>query len=195
MTFDYNGGTSDGKTELVLPYDDSVRFPKVVLTKQGVDFIGWSTKQNPTSDAEIFKLANLDPDNGVNPDTTTVSSKVTTWPDENNKVLYAVWRSATGPSHAPAKKKVLTVHYHANFDPNEELALDLDPNPLLDDMDDDFGFEPDPLPEDVLDPTVEAVKTVTYQPDENIVLRCLSAAATFLWAGTQNRTAQAKSTR
>lgn len=184
VTFDYNGGTSDGKTKLVLPYDDSVRFPKVVLTKQGVDFIGWSTKQNPTSDAEIFKLANLDPDNGVNPDTTTVSSKVTTWTDENNKVLYAVWRSATGPSHAPAKKKVLTVHYHANFDPNEELALDLDPNPLLDDMDDDFGFEPDPLPEDVLDPTVEAVKTVTYQPDENIVLRhCMFKRGGYVFVG------------
>ena len=184
VTFDYNGGTSDGKTKLVLPYDDSVRFPKVVLTKQGVDFIGWSTKQNPTSDAEIFKLANLDPDNGVNPDTTTVSSKVTTWTDENNKVLYAVWRSATGPSHAPAKKKVLTVHYHANFDPNEELALDLDPNPLLDDMDDDFGFEPDPLPEDVLDPTVEAVKTVTYQPDENVVLRhCMFKRGGYVFVG------------
>ena len=184
VTFDYNGGTSDGKTKLVLPYDDSVRFPKVVLTKQGVDFIGWSTKQNPTSDAEIFKLANLDPDNGVNPDTTTVSSKVTTWTDENNKVLYAVWRSATGPSHAPAKKKVLTVHYHANFDLNEELALDLDPNPLLDDMDDDFGFEPDPLPEDVLDPTVEAVKTVTYKPDENVVLRhCMFKRGGYVFVG------------
>ena len=184
VTFDYNGGTSDGKTELVLPYDDSVRFPKVVLTKQGVDFIGWSTKQNPTSDAEIFKLANLDPDNGVNPDTTTVSSKVTTWPDENNKVLYAVWRSATGPSHAPAKKKVLTVHYHANFDPNEELALDLDPNPLLDDMDDDFGFEPDPLPEDVLDPLEGAVMTVTYKPDENVVLRhCMFKRAGYVFVG------------
>lgn len=184
VTFDYNGGTSDGKTESVLPYDDSVRFPKVVLTKQGVDFIGWSTKQNPTSDAEIFKLANLDPDNGVNPDTTTVSSKVTTWPDENNKVLYAVWRSATGPSRAPAKKKVLTVHYHANFDPNEELALDLDPNPLLDDMDDDFGFEPDPLPEDVLDPLEGAVMTVTYKPDENVVLRhCMFKRAGYVFVG------------
>ena len=184
VTFDYNGGTSDGKTELVLPYDDSVRFPKVVLTKQGVDFIGWSTKQNPTSDAEIFKLANLDPDNGVNPDTTTVSSKVTTWPDENNKVLYAVWRSATGPSHAPAKKKVLTVHYHANFDPNEELALDLDPTPLLDDMDDDFGFEPDPLPEDVIDPLEGTVMTVTYKPDENVVLRhCMFKRAGYVFVG------------
>lgn len=183
VTFDYNGGTSDGKTELVLPYDDSVRFPKVVLTKQGVDFIGWSTKQNPNSDAEIFKLANLDPDNGVNPDTTTVSSKVTTWPDENNKVLYAVWRSATGPNRAPAKK-ALTVRYHANFDPNEELALDLDPDPLLEDMDDTFGFDPNPLPEDVLDPTVEAVKTVTYKPDENVVLRnCMFKRGGYVFVG------------
>ena len=184
VTFDYNGGTTaDGATKQVLPYDDSVRFPKVVLTKQGVDFIGWSTKQNPNSDAEIFKLANLDPDNGVNPDTTTVSSKVTTWPDENNKVLYAVWRSATGPNRAPAKK-ALTVRYHANFDPMEELALDLDPDPLLDDMDEDFGFEPDPLPEDVLDPTVEAVKTVTYKPDENVVLRnCMFKRGGYVFVG------------
>ena len=51
-----------------------------------------------------------------------------------------------GPSLAPAKK-ALTLRYHANFDPTEELALDLDPDPLLDDMDDTFGFDPDPLPE------------------------------------------------
>lgn len=184
VTFDYNGGTSDGKTKLVLPYDDSVYFPQVVLTNTtaGVNFVGWSTKKNPDSDAEIFKLVSEGGD--VQPGTTKVSSKVTTWTDENNKVLYAVWRSATGPSHAPAKKKVLTVHYHANFDPMEELALDLDPNPLLDDMDDDFGFEPDPLPEDVLDPTVEAVKTVTYKPDENVVLRhCMFKRGGYVFVG------------
>lgn len=183
VTFDYNGGTSDGKTKLVLNYDDSVYFPQVVLTNTtaGVNFVGWSTKQNPDSDAEIFKLVSEGGD--VQPGTTKVSSKVTTWTDENNKVLYAVWRSATGPNRAPAKK-ALTVCYHANFDPNEELALDLDPNPLLDDMDDDFGFEPDPLPEDVLDPTVEAVKTVTYQPDENIVLRhCMFKRGGYVFVG------------
>ena len=99
----------------------------------------------------------------------------------NGNVLYAVWR--TGPSRAPAKK-ALTVRYHANFDPMEELALDLDPNPLLEDMDEDFGFEPDPLPEDVLDPTVDAVKTVTYKPDENVVLRhCMFKRAGYVFVG------------
>lgn len=183
VTFDYNGGTSDGKTKQVFAYDDSVYFPQVVLTNTtvGVNFVGWSTKQNPDSNAEIFMLVSEGGD--VQPGTTKVSSKVTTWPDENNKVLYAVWRPATGPNRAPAKK-ALTVHYHANFDPNEELALDLDPNPLLDDMDDDFGFEPDPLPEDVLDPTVEAVKTVTYKPDENVVLRnCMFKRAGYVFVG------------
>ena len=48
-----------------------------------------------------------------------------------------------GPSLTPAKK-ALTLRYHANFDPTEELALDLDPDPLLEDMDDTFGFDPDP---------------------------------------------------
>ena len=57
---------------------------------------------------------------------------------------------ATGPSLAPAKK-ALTLRYHANFDPTEELALDLDPDPLLEDMDDTFGFDPDPLPEELDD--------------------------------------------
>lgn len=183
VTFDYNGGTSDGKTKQVFAYDDSVYFPQVVLTNTtaGVNFVGWSTKQNPDSNAEIFMLVSEGGD--VQPGTTKVSSKVTTWPDENNKVLYAVWRPATGPNRAPAKK-ALTVHYHANFDPNEELALDLDPNPLLDDMDDDFGFEPDPLPEDVLDPTVEAVKTVTYKPDENVVLRnCMFKRGGYVFVG------------
>lgn len=125
-----------------------------------------------------------------------MSSKVKTWPNPNNKVLYAVWRSTTGPNRAPAKK-ALTVRYHANFDPMEELALDLDPNPLLEDMDEDFGFDPDPLPEDILDPTVEAVKIVTYKPDENVVLRhCMFKRGGYvLWAGTQNRMAQAETTR
>ena len=90
---------------------------------------------------------------------------------------------ATGPSHAPAKK-ALTVRYHANFDPNEALALDLDPNPLLDDMDEDFSFEPDPLPEDVLDPLEGAVMTVTYKPDENVVLRhCMFKRAGYVFVG------------
>lgn len=185
VTFDYNGGaTADGVTKQVLNYDDTIRFPQVVLTHpNNVTHIGWSTVKDPGPGDEIFKLASYDPDNGVNPVTTTVSSKVKTWPDKNNKVLYAVWSSTTGPSHAPAKK-ALTVRYHANFDPNEALALDLDPNPLLDDMDEDFGFEPEPLPEDVLDPTVDAVKTVTYKPDENVVLRhCMFKRAGYVFVG------------
>ena len=184
VTFDFNGGTTgDDETKRVLPYDDSLQFPKVVLTKQGVNFIGWSTKKDPAPGDEIFKLATYDPEHGVNPDVTTVSSKVKTWPDENNKVLYAVWSSTTGPNRAPAKK-ALTVRYHANFDPMEELALDLDPNPLLEDMDEDFGFDPDPLPEDVLDPTVDAVKIVTYKPDENVVLRnCMFKRGGYVFVG------------
>lgn len=183
VTFDYNGGTSDGKTKQVFAYDDSVYFPQVVLTNTtaGVNFVGWSTKQDSPSDAEIFKLVSKGGD--VQPGTTKVSSKVKNWPDPNNKVLYAVWRSTTGPNRAPAKK-ALTVRYHANFDPNEELALDLDPNPLLDDMDEDFGFEPDPLPEDILDPTVEAVKTVSYQPGEDVVLRnCMFKRSGYVFVG------------
>lgn len=88
-----------------------------------------------------------------------------------------------GPSLAPARK-ALTLRYHANFDPNEELALDLDPDPLLEDMDEDFGFEPDPLPEDILDPTVEAVKIVTYQPGEDVVLRnCMFKRSGYVFLG------------
>lgn len=90
---------------------------------------------------------------------------------------------ATGPSLAPAKK-ALTLRYHANFDPMEELALDLDPNPLLEDMDDDFGFDPDPLPEDVLDPLEEAVKIVTYKPGEDVVLRnCMFKRGGYVFVG------------
>ena len=91
---------------------------------------------------------------------------------------------AARPSLAPAAKKVLTVRYHANFDPMEELALDLDPNPLLEDMDDDFGFEPDPLPEDVDDALEEAVKTVRYQPGEDVVLRnCMFKRGGYVFVG------------
>lgn len=182
VTFDYNGGTTgDGATKQVLPYDDTIRFPKVVLThpNPSVDFVGWSTKQNP-NDAEIFKLGGA---GNVLPEQTTVSSKVKNWPNPNNKVLYAVWRSTTGPNRAPAKK-ALTVRYHANFDPNEELALDLDPDPLLDDMDDTFGFDPDPLLEDVDDALEGAVKTVSYQPGEDVVLRnCIFKRSGYVFVG------------
>ena len=90
---------------------------------------------------------------------------------------------AAGPSLAPAKK-ALTLRYHANFDPTEELALDLDPDPLLDDMDDTFGFDPDPLPEDVDDALEEAVKTVTYKPGEDVVLRnCMFKRGGYVFVG------------
>lgn len=182
VTFDYNGGTSDGKTKQVFAYDDSVYFPQVVLTNTtaGVNFVGWSTKQDSPSDAEIFKLVSKGGD--VQPGTTKVSSKVKNWPDPNNKVLYAVW-SSTGPNRAPARK-ALTLRYHANFDPNEELALDLDPDPLLDDMDDTFGFDPDPLLEDVDDALEGAVKTVSYQPGEDVVLRnCMFKRSGYVFVG------------
>ncbi len=88
-----------------------------------------------------------------------------------------------GPSLAPAKK-ALTLRYHANFDPTEELALDLDPDPLLEDMDDTFGFDPDPLPEDVDDALEEAVKTVRYQPGEDVVLRnCMFKRGGYVFVG------------
>lgn len=182
VTFDYNGGTTgDGATKQVLPYDDTIRFPKVVLTHpNNVTHIGWSTEKNPDSDDKIFKLGGA---GNVLPEQTTVSSKVKNWPNPNNKVLYAVWRSNTGPSLAPAKK-ALTVRYHANFDPNEELALDLDPDPLLDDMDDTFGFDPDPLLEDVDDALEGAVKTVSYQPGEDVVLRnCMFKRSGYVFVG------------
>lgn len=88
------------------------------------------------------------------------------------------------PSLAPAKK-ALTLRYHANFDPTEELELDLDPNPLLEDMDDTFGFDPDPLPEDVVDDPLEgAVMTVRYQPDEDVVLRhCMFKRGGYVFVG------------
>lgn len=183
VTFDYNGGTSDGKTKQVFAYDDSVYFPQVVLTNTtaGVNFVGWSTKQDSPSDAEIFKLVSKGGD--VQPGTTKVSSKVKNWPDPNNKVLYAVWSSNTGPNRAPAKK-ALTVRYHANFDPMEELALDLDPDPLLDDLDDTFGFDSDPLLEDVDDALEGAVKTVSYQPGEDVVLRnCMFKRSGYVFVG------------
>lgn len=88
-----------------------------------------------------------------------------------------------GPSLAPAKK-ALTLRYHANFGPNEELALDLDPDPLLDDMDDTFGFDPDPLLEDVDDALEGAVKTVSYQPGEDVVLRnCMFKRSGYVFVG------------
>ena len=157
VTFDFNGGKNqEGETKTKVQYfPDSYIQPMLYNSPGTSSFIGWSLNKKETPNETIY-----------HPNITQLGN--IPWPDPENKVLYARW--STGPSHAPAKK-VLTVRYHANFDPNEELALDLDPNPLLEDMDDDFGFEPDPLPEDVLDPLEEEVKTVTYKPDENVVLR------------------------
>lgn len=63
-------------------------------------------------------------------------------------------------------------------------------------MDDTFGFDPDPLLEDVDDALEGAVKTVSYQPGEDVVLRnCMFKRSGYvLWAGTQNRTVQADCT-
>ena len=127
--------------------------------------------------------------------TTNFSVKVTdlshatmsgTYSDKLTFTFYVTFKETTtkpGPNRAPAKK-ALTLRYHANFDPTEEVALDLDPNPLLDDMDDTFGFDPDPLPEDGDDALEEAVKTVTYQPGENVVLRnCMFKRGGYVFVG------------
>ena len=170
VTFDFNGGKNqEGETSTKVQYFPASDIPKISFQNNGTSyFIGWSLNKVETPGETIYK-----------PDSTRLGS--IPWSDTENKVLYARW--STGPNRAPAKK-VLTVRYHANFDPMEELALDLDPNPLLEDMDDDFGFEPDPLPEDVLDPTVDAVKTVTYKPDENVVLRhCMFKRAGYVFVG------------
>ena len=55
---------------------------------------------------------------------------------------------------------------------------------LLDDMDDTFGFAPDPLPEDVDDALEGAVKTVSYQPGEDVVLRnCMFKRSGYVFVG------------
>ena len=170
VTFDFNGGTNqEGETKTKVQYfPDSYIQPMLYNSPGTSSFIGWSLNKKETPNETIY-----------HPNITQLGS--IPWTDPETKVLYARW--STGPSHAPAKK-ALTVRYHANFDPNEALALDLDPNPLLEDMDDDFGFEPDPLPEDVLDPTEGAVKTVIYKPDENVVLRhCMFKRAGYVFVG------------
>ncbi len=171
VTFDFNGGKNqEGETKTEEQYDPKSFIQKMSFQNNGTSyFIGWSLNKVEQPGETIYK-----------PDSTRLGD--IQWLDPENKVLYARW--STGPNRAPAKKKALTVHYHANFDPMEELALDLDPNPLLEDMDEDFGFEPDPLPEDILDPTVEAVKIVTYKPDENVVLRnCMFKRGGYVFVG------------
>lgn len=170
VTFDFNGGTTkDGETSTKERYNPGAFIPQMSYNSPGTSsLLGWSLNKEKKPNETIYK-----------PDSTRLGD--ISWSDPENKVLYARW--STGPNRAPAKK-ALTVRYHANFDPMEELALDLDPNPLLEDMDEDFGFEPEPLPEDVLDPTVDAVKTVTYKPDENVVLRhCMFKRAGYVFVG------------
>lgn len=170
VTFDFNGGTTkDGETSTKEQYDPDSFIPKMQYKSPGTSSLqGWSVNKDETPGETIYHADGIQLGN-------------IPWPDPKNKVLYARW--STGPNRAPAKK-ALTVRYHANFDPMEELALDLDPNPLLEDMDEDFGFDPDPLPEDILDPTVEAVKIVTYKPDENVVLRnCMFKRGGYVFVG------------
>lgn len=173
VTFDFNGGTTkDGKTSTEEQYFPDSYIPKMQYKSPGTSgLLGWSLNKEKQPNETIYHA-----------DGTQLGNIL--WPDPKNKVLYARWSSGTtGPSRAPAKK-ALTLRYHANFDPTEELDLDLDPDPLLEDMDDTFGFDPDPLPEDVLDPLEEAVKTVTYKPDENVVLRhCMFKRGGYVFVG------------
>ena len=163
----------------------------------GKEFAGWSTTKDYTAGQTLYD-ANVDV-NSVEWLAKTGTSNTDTLPTGDGqtvcRTLYAIWddKKVTtkpgstipmpGTSLAPAKK-ALTLHYHANFDPMEEVALDLDPNPLLDDMDDPFGFDPDPLPEDVDDAFEEAVKTVRYQPGEDVVLRnCMFKRGGYVFVG------------
>lgn len=170
VTFDFNGGKNhEGETKTEEQYDPKSFIQKMSFQNNGTSyFIGWSLNKVEQPGETIYK-----------PDSTLLGD--IQWPDSTKKVLYARW--STGPNRAPARK-ALTLRYHANFDPNEELALDLDPNPLLDDMDEDFGFDPDPLLEDVDDALEGAVKTVSYQPGEDVVLRnCMFKRSGYVFVG------------
>lgn len=170
VTFDFNGGKNqEGETKTEEQYDPKSFIQKMSFQNNGTSyFIGWSLNKVEQPGETIYK-----------PDSTRLGD--IQWPDSTKKVLYARW--STGPNRAPAKK-ALTLRYHANFDPMEELALDLDPNPLLDDLDEDFGFDPDPLPEDVDDALEGAVKTVSYQPGEDVVLRnCMFKRSGYVFVG------------
>lgn len=170
VTFDFNGGKNqEGETKTEEQYDPKSFIQKMSFQNNGTSyFIGWSLNKVEQPGETIYK-----------PDSTRLGD--IQWPDSTKKVLYARW--STGPNRAPARK-ALTLRYHANFDPNEELALDLDPDPLLDDMDDTFGFDPDPLLEDVDDALEGAVKTVSYQPGEDVVLRnCMFKRSGYVFVG------------
>lgn len=164
ITLHANDGT--GKT---VQYNISGRFPLLTDTgftaPAGKTLVGWSATPTYTGAEGEMRYQ---PGGDIG--------------DFNGTELYAVW-SSTGPNRAPARK-ALTLRYHANFDPNEELALDLDPDPLLDDLDDTFGFDPDPLLEDVDDALEGAVKTVSYQPGEDVVLRnCMFKRSGYVFVG------------
>lgn len=164
----------------------------------GKVFAGWSTTPEYTAgQTTLYGVGDSvsSVEWPVRPSTSHNDTLPTTDGQTVCRTLYAIWDdkkvttnpgSTTpmpGPSLAPAKK-ALTLHYHANFDPMEEVALDLDPNPLLEDMDDTFGFDPDPLPEDVDDAFEEAVKTVRYQPGEDVVLRnCMFKRGGYVFVG------------
>lgn len=170
VTFDFNGGKNqEGETKTEEQYDPKSFIQKMSFQNNGTSyFIGWSLNKVEQPGETIYK-----------PDSTRLGD--IQWPDSTKKVLYARW--STGPNRAPARK-ALTLRYHANFDPNEEFALDLDPDPLLDDMDDTFGFDPDPLLEDVDDALEGAVKTVSYQPGEDVVLRnCMFKRSGYVFVG------------
>ena len=137
VTFDFNGGKNqEGETKTEVQYDPDSFIPVMYLRKDGSTSspIGWSLNKEETQGEVIYHSRDT-------------QLKDIPWLDSTDKVLYARWNSGTtgsttpaaGPSLAPAAKKALTLHYHANFDPMEELALDLDPDPLPEALDDAFG--------------------------------------------------------
>ena len=173
LTYMANGGT--GGTESVnddnpprsnVPYDETgtLESPEQLKIKApaGKSFAGWSTKPTYTEGETLYQpdepVSSVQWDGVYEGKLLSERPNYHGAPDTQKRELYAIWGdkkvttttgSTTpqpGPNRAPAKK-ALTLCYHANFDPMEELELDLDPNPLLEDMDDTFGFDPDPLPE------------------------------------------------
>lgn len=137
IIYDGNYDTAGTKT---LAYDASTMLPEYNEVfdygQGGMEFAGWSTKQQAASEAEVYQPGTLVTD--VNLETT-----------DTPKPLYAQWKKTA------AQRPVVDSDPAEPFDPDappaelDELfgvdpdaAFDADPDPLPEGLDDAFSVDP-----------------------------------------------------
>lgn len=140
IIYDGNYDTAGTKT---LAYDASTMLPEYNEVfdygQGGIEFAGWSTKQQATSEAEVYQPGTLVTD--VNWETT-----------DTPKPLYAQWKKTAAQrpvvdsdpvdSADPFDPDVPPAELDELFGVDPDAAFDVAPDPLPEELDDVFSVDP-----------------------------------------------------